>query len=198
MVINSPMQTLSREKPTLVLFVASLAFVALSLITCLVIGSSMPMVAIAFAACLFGILPVMGIIDIQKKKSPEPEFILNRHKSLLGVKTAGVLFGMLMIFFIIGGALASYEIYELDIPGGILILIAGLLALAGSALYRPAFIPPPPIPTMNMPPPPPNTSQTNGKEIIYEKEVIIKMRCQYCGFTFDEKLDKCPTCGAKR
>ncbi len=196
MAINNPTQATSREKPTLVLFMTSLALVALSLVTCLLIGSSMPMVAIAFAACLFGILPVMGIIEIQKRKSREPGFIANRHRGFFGVQTAGVLYGVLMLFFIIGGALASYEIYDLDIPGGILISIAGLLSLAGSALYRPAAIQP--IPVTNLHQSPLTMPQISEKEIIHEKEVIVKMRCQYCGYTFDEKLDQCPTCGAKK
>lgn len=29
------------------------------------------------------------------------------------------------------------------------------------------------------------------------KEVIIKVRCTYCGQTYDESLDECPHCGAK-
>jgi len=36
------------------------------------------------------------------------------------------------------------------------------------------------------------------KEIIREKEVIVKIRCPYCGFTFNEHLDKCPNCGGHR
>jgi len=36
------------------------------------------------------------------------------------------------------------------------------------------------------------------KEIIKEKEVIVKIRCPYCHNLYDETLDKCPHCGAKR
>jgi hypothetical protein len=36
------------------------------------------------------------------------------------------------------------------------------------------------------------------KEVIKEKEVIIKIRCPYCHNLYDETLDKCPHCGAKR
>jgi len=39
---------------------------------------------------------------------------------------------------------------------------------------------------------------SRAKEILKEKEVIIKIRCSYCGILFDETLDKCPHCGAKR
>ena len=35
------------------------------------------------------------------------------------------------------------------------------------------------------------------KEIIREKEVIIKIRCSYCKNTYNEILDKCPHCGAR-
>jgi hypothetical protein len=33
------------------------------------------------------------------------------------------------------------------------------------------------------------------KEIIKEKEVIVKVRCPYCSNLYDETLDKCPHCG---
>lgn len=39
---------------------------------------------------------------------------------------------------------------------------------------------------------------TYTKEIIKEKEVIVKIRCEYCRNTYDEILDQCPHCGAKR
>ncbi len=47
------------------------------------------------------------------------------------------------------------------------------------------------------PPPPPSTTPT-VKEIIREKEVIVKVRCAYCNGLYDETLDACPSCGAKR
>jgi DNA-directed RNA polymerase subunit RPC12/RpoP len=36
------------------------------------------------------------------------------------------------------------------------------------------------------------------KEVIRETQIIIKIRCQYCGKLYDEALDVCPNCGAKR
>lgn len=36
------------------------------------------------------------------------------------------------------------------------------------------------------------------KELIKEKEVIVKIRCPYCHNLYNETLDKCPHCGAKR
>jgi hypothetical protein len=36
------------------------------------------------------------------------------------------------------------------------------------------------------------------KEIIREKEVVVKIRCTYCRGTYNETLDECPHCGAKR
>jgi len=41
-------------------------------------------------------------------------------------------------------------------------------------------------------------STLKEKEIIREKEVIVKIRCSYCHNLHDETLDKCPYCGAKR
>jgi ssDNA-binding Zn-finger/Zn-ribbon topoisomerase 1 len=40
--------------------------------------------------------------------------------------------------------------------------------------------------------------KTSEKAITQEitKEAIIKVRCPYCKFTYDKKLDKCPHCGA--
>lgn len=39
---------------------------------------------------------------------------------------------------------------------------------------------------------------TKEKEIVREKEVIVKVRCSYCHNPYDETLDTCPHCGAKR
>ena len=44
----------------------------------------------------------------------------------------------------------------------------------------------------------PPTEKKITKEIIREKEVIIKIRCQYCSHVYDETLDKCPHCGGRR
>ena len=41
-------------------------------------------------------------------------------------------------------------------------------------------------------------TRARAKEIIREKEVIIKIRCPYCDKLYDETLDKCPYCGGKR
>ena len=35
-----------------------------------------------------------------------------------------------------------------------------------------------------------------NQETIIVKE-IIKIRCRYCGFTYDQGLDSCPNCGAR-
>jgi hypothetical protein len=50
----------------------------------------------------------------------------------------------------------------------------------------------PPQPTMDM------GVVVKEKEIIRQKEVIVKIRCSYCHNVFDETLDKCPHCGAKQ
>lgn len=39
---------------------------------------------------------------------------------------------------------------------------------------------------------------THSKEIINKKEVIVKVRCQYCNKVYDETLDNCPFCGGTR
>lgn len=33
---------------------------------------------------------------------------------------------------------------------------------------------------------------------VIQKEVVVKIRCSYCGTLYDETLDKCPNCGAGR
>jgi len=33
------------------------------------------------------------------------------------------------------------------------------------------------------------------KEVIKEKEVIVKIKCPYCENTYEQTLDKCPHCG---
>lgn len=40
--------------------------------------------------------------------------------------------------------------------------------------------------------------QVREKEIIREKEVVVKVKCPYCQALYNETLDKCPRCGAKR
>lgn len=45
-------------------------------------------------------------------------------------------------------------------------------------------------------PPPPETQQQTVREEVVKKEVIVKVKCSYCGGQYDETLDKCPNCGA--
>jgi cytochrome c oxidase subunit IV len=80
---------------------------------------------------------------------------------------------------------------------GIFTLIAvpgGLFAL----VYEPIAATPPQPPTQ------PATTATAPfpervvREEITKKEVIVKIRCSYCGTPYDETLDKCPHCGAHR
>jgi hypothetical protein len=40
--------------------------------------------------------------------------------------------------------------------------------------------------------------QVKEKEIIREKEVIVKIKCPYCGKLYNETFDACPHCGGKR
>ena len=38
-----------------------------------------------------------------------------------------------------------------------------------------------------------------GPQSVVVREVVtVKTRCSYCGTLYDETLDKCPNCGAKR
>jgi RNA polymerase subunit RPABC4/transcription elongation factor Spt4 len=39
---------------------------------------------------------------------------------------------------------------------------------------------------------------TRAKEVIKEKEVIVKLRCPYCNRLYNETEDSCPYCGGKR
>ena len=45
---------------------------------------------------------------------------------------------------------------------------------------------------------PNNAYPVREKEIMKEKEVIVKIRCPYCHHLYDETLDACPNCGASR
>jgi len=47
-------------------------------------------------------------------------------------------------------------------------------------------------------PKPEGPAPVREKEIIREKEVIVKIRCRYCTGVYDETLDECPHCGARR
>ncbi len=40
-----------------------------------------------------------------------------------------------------------------------------------------------------------NRKYNQDREIIREKEVIVKIRCHYCKHLYNETLDKCPHCG---
>jgi hypothetical protein len=43
----------------------------------------------------------------------------------------------------------------------------------------------------------PQKENTTIKEIIREKEVIVKIRCSYCHSAYNETENNCPHCGAK-
>jgi hypothetical protein len=37
----------------------------------------------------------------------------------------------------------------------------------------------------------------NTKEVKETREVVVKFRCPYCKYVYDDSLDKCPQCGGK-
>ena len=41
-------------------------------------------------------------------------------------------------------------------------------------------------------------TEVTEREIIREKEVIVKIKCSYCNNLFSETLDKCPHCGKEK
>ena len=44
----------------------------------------------------------------------------------------------------------------------------------------------------------PNLEKTIVREIVKEKEVIVKIRCPYCHKVYDETIDKWSNCSASR
>ena len=197
-----------RNKITMLLYMASIVLVVFSLITSLVLGASEMMMVITFASCLLAIFPLIGINLARTGKTSTVSGFQESYKTEnsdgsytshgeyvsgpVNARGMGAAFGILMLVFTVGAAAGSTEIYDLDIPGGILLALSGFIALAGSAFYDPKGKLETALP---YPPPPP---MMHEKEIIHEKEVVVKIRCRYCQNTFNETLDNCPTCGAKK
>jgi drug/metabolite transporter (DMT)-like permease len=184
------------------MLVFSIVFVVFSVVINLLFEASDPMMMVSFAACLFSILPIISILSIRRKKVDADLMFHNSEEERVEkfrgynnrVRGPALIFGLLMLLFTIGSALTAYEIYEPDIPGGVILAFSGFLALGGGVFYQREI--PSDMPFSYLPPPP--LPSTHTKEIIREKEVIVKVRCQYCGNTFDETLDQCTTCGAKK
>jgi hypothetical protein len=197
-----------RNKITMRLYMVCIVFVGLSIITSLILGASDMMMVITYSSLLLAIFPFIGInlartgkISMvsgfqESYKTENSDGSYTSHGEYVSgpvnARGMGAAFGILMLVFTIGAAAGSTEIYDLDIPGGILLALSGFLALAGSAFYDPKGKLET---TLPYPPPPP---MVNKKEIIYEKEVVVKIRCRYCQNTFNETLDNCPMCGAKK
>ncbi len=198
-----------RNKITMRLYMISIVFVVISLITSLVLGASEMWMIVTYASCLLAIFPLIGIYLARTGKATTVSGFQESYKSYnsdgsytshgeyvsgpANARGMGAAFGILILVFTIGGALGSTEIYDLDIPGGILLALSGFIALGGAAFYqRDGNLN---VKYSDLPPPPPPIYQ---KEIIREKEVIIKIRCGYCQNLYDETWDHCPHCGAKR
>jgi hypothetical protein len=199
-----------RNSTTMRLYMICIAFVGLSLITSLILGASEMMMIITYASLLLAVFPFIGINLARTGRTSNVSGFQESYKTEnsdgsytshgeyvsgpVNARGMGAAFGILMLVFTIGAAAGSTEIYYLDIPGGILLAISGFLALAGSAFYDPKGK----LDTTLLYPPPPPPPMINEKEIIHEKEVVVKIRCRYCQNTFNEILDKCPTCGATK
>ena len=77
--------------------------------------------------------------------------------------------------------------------GPLLAFLGGILAL----VYNPKS-PTPPAPPIQTTTSAPATSQERVvREEITKTQIIYKIRCSYCGTTYEETLDKCPNCGAR-
>ena len=122
----------------------------------------------------------------------------------VGARGLGIGVGGIILLFIIGGAMIFVDVASSDYLAGGVLALSGLFALMGGFAYRQPELQPVTenlTEPLNIPPPvikEPKESGIKEKEIIREKEVIIKIRCPYCQNLYDETLDKCPHCGAKR
>jgi len=186
----------------------SIVFVVFSLITSLILEASEMMMIITYASCLLAIFPLIGINLARTGRTTTVSGFQESHKTYnsdgsytshgeyvsgpADARAMGAAFGILMLVFTIGGALGSTEIYDLDVPGGILLAISGIIAFGGAAFYDRGGKLETTHPELSSQP------MIHEKEIIREKEVVVKMRCPYCQNTYNETLDKCPTCGAKK
>jgi hypothetical protein len=179
-----------------------LASVALGL--CVVNEATPIMSAISIIAFLLHLLLVGGIYFALTDKRFNLMGTEAASTNSVGARGLGIGVGGIVMLFIIVGAVAFPDISSADLPSGGVLAISALLALTGGLSYRPPETPPLGAdlsPTPSVAPQiihKPEESGIREKEIIREKEVIIKVRCAYCQNTYDETLDKCPHCGAKR
>jgi hypothetical protein len=184
-----------RNRITIRLYMICIAFVGLSLITSLILGASEMMMVITFASLFLAIFPFIGINLARTGKTSIVSGFQESYKTEnsdgsytshgeyvsgpVNARGMGAAFGILMLVFTIGAAAGSTEIYDLDIPGGILLSMSGFIALVGSAFYDPKGKLETTLPYSPHPP------MKHEKEIIHEKEVVVKIRCRYCQNTFN-------------
>ena len=195
-----------RNALTIKLYLVSIALVVLSALIGLVLEATEFMFIIIGASLLLTVFLGVGIYSAKTGKLMAYTGFSESYKTYnsdgtytshgnwvtdnLDARMYGAFFGILMIVFTLGAALGSWEIDPYDVPSGVVLFFSGVLALTGALLYKHS-------------PSSPSTSGTidsavSHKEIIREKEVIIKVRCSYCQTPFDETLGNCPTCGARR
>jgi len=120
---------------------------------------------------------------------------MQRNKPLKWVINERLVF-ISVVFFVVGifGIISYNSIRNSGFlfVGVVCLLISllglGLLVRSEIMFYRKRSIPSPPVLA---------PEQMPARELIKEKEVVVKIRCRYCNAVFDETLDRCPNCGAR-
>jgi hypothetical protein len=113
------------------------------------------------------------------------------------------MFGMLLVLSAIGflalGLIDRFSIHQgAWFIVSILFFIAGLSLFSYGAGSEEKTIPTEPVQPPKPLEPKPETHVVKEETVRKEVEVIVKMRCRYCNYVYDETLDCCPHCGAKR
>ncbi|HEY9753576.1 MAG TPA: hypothetical protein V6C97_00290 [Oculatellaceae cyanobacterium] len=185
-------------------YLASIFFAFIALLADFTVDASTPMLILTGVAFMLSILLLT------------PFFTAGRVGARFGVYIGG-----LILLLVVGGALFyNVDIDPADYTGGVIVFLSGVCALLGGLVAR--SYPKTTIVSSkaeDFKGPPANQEETapiqgslsnqelreliaeaekkrKEKEIIREKQVIVKVRCEYCRQAFDETLDKCPNCGA--
>jgi len=189
-------------------YILSIALVILACVIGAALAASEMMLVTLGASLLLSVFLAVGIYSARTGKLVSYTGFQESHRTygaggsytshgnlvtdLVDARGFGAFFGILMMVFTVVAAATAWEIDPADVPSGVVLFASGVFAFIGAFSYKRKEVPPPP-PMYNMPPP-----AMFERQIIREKEVIIKVRCNYCQTPFDEVLDRCPNCGAKR